>query len=314
MGLRRVDPDDQASPRHGTPRRFGALISSCAILLAVVHMVRPNLRIDAVTLALVVVAIAPWLAPVFKSVELPGGWKFEYQEIQRQVGEVRRQIEHVERLLISGDVSPALENRLNQAVDEFSAYLRAVHPMMDVPPPVVVMRRGLDNARYDTELNQIQLDPDFAVDDYAIMREYAHHVLLRAGEALSALEFGLADYFIASFTGNPVLGTELARALRRRPGFERGFVRNLDNQSRLDPAQDLGPHAEGEIWGAAFWQLRDILPTPGLADRVLATAWFERPDDTAPAAGYPAAVIRQLEDASRPAAQEVFERRGLSTT
>jgi len=312
MEPRRADPDEQASPRRETPRWLAALITSCAALLAVVHAVRPDLRIDAVTLALLVVAIAPWLAPVFKSVELPGGWKFEYQEVQRQVSEVRRQIEHVERLLIAGDVSPALENRLNQAVGKFSAYLRAVHPAMDVPPPPVVMRRGLGNAWYDSDLNQIQIDSDFAVDDYVIMREYAHHVLLRVGEVLSALEFGLADYFVASFTGNPVLGAELAGALPRR--FERGFLRNLDNERRLDPAQDSGPHAESEIWGAAFWQLRDMLPTPGLADRVLAAAWFERPHDATPAASYPAAVIQQLDDALRPAARAAFERRGLPTT
>lgn len=41
--------------------------------VAVAHAVRPNLAIDAVTLFALIVAVIPWLQPLFKSVELPGG-------------------------------------------------------------------------------------------------------------------------------------------------------------------------------------------------------------------------------------------------
>ena len=38
---------------------------------------------DAITLALLAIAIVPWLAPIFKSLEFPGGLKVEFQELQK---------------------------------------------------------------------------------------------------------------------------------------------------------------------------------------------------------------------------------------
>ena len=59
------------------------VVTLCAIVLAIVHLIWPNIAIDAITLALVAIAILPWLAPLFKSLELPGGWKVEFQELQK---------------------------------------------------------------------------------------------------------------------------------------------------------------------------------------------------------------------------------------
>ena len=56
-------------------------ISIVAVVVAILHLVFPNLAIDAITLTLVVLAVVPWLAPLFKSLELPGGWKLEFQEL-----------------------------------------------------------------------------------------------------------------------------------------------------------------------------------------------------------------------------------------
>ncbi|QJR13584.1 hypothetical protein [Usitatibacter palustris] len=54
-----------------------------ALALAIVHVIFPSLAIDGITLALVAIAIVPWLAPLLKSLELPGGWKVEFQELQK---------------------------------------------------------------------------------------------------------------------------------------------------------------------------------------------------------------------------------------
>ena len=40
-------------------------------------------QVDAVTLTLLVIALLPWLAPIVKSVELPGGVKIELQELDQ---------------------------------------------------------------------------------------------------------------------------------------------------------------------------------------------------------------------------------------
>lgn len=59
------------------------LITIFAIVGIAVHILWPNLAIDAITLTLLVVSIIPWLAPLFKSLELPGGWKIEFQDLQK---------------------------------------------------------------------------------------------------------------------------------------------------------------------------------------------------------------------------------------
>lgn len=51
-------------------------------LLIAAHVLWPKLMIDGITLGLLFLAISPWLAPLFKSVELPGGMKLEFREFQ----------------------------------------------------------------------------------------------------------------------------------------------------------------------------------------------------------------------------------------
>ena len=60
--------------------QFG--VSAAALLVAAAHLIWPQLAIDVVTLALFVIAIVPWLAPLFRSLEFPGGVKVEFQDLQ----------------------------------------------------------------------------------------------------------------------------------------------------------------------------------------------------------------------------------------
>lgn len=63
----------------------------------------PELRIDGVIAGLVIIAIIPWVAPLFKSLELPGGLKFEFQDLEKVSKEAR------ELGLISDDTQPQKE-------------------------------------------------------------------------------------------------------------------------------------------------------------------------------------------------------------
>jgi len=64
-------------------RSLQIVISATALLIAIIHIIKPDLKIDAITLVLIGFAIIPWLAPLIKSIELPGGWKIEYQDLER---------------------------------------------------------------------------------------------------------------------------------------------------------------------------------------------------------------------------------------
>ena len=56
------------------------VISIIAIAVALIHVIFPTLKIDSITLTLMTLAALPWLAPLFKSIELPGGVKLELSE------------------------------------------------------------------------------------------------------------------------------------------------------------------------------------------------------------------------------------------
>ena len=62
--------------------RLRSWVTLGALTVALLHVVFPRLAIDAVALVLIVVAVVPWLAPLFKSVQIPGGWKVEFQDLQ----------------------------------------------------------------------------------------------------------------------------------------------------------------------------------------------------------------------------------------
>lgn len=58
------------------------LITAGALFVALLHSIFPDIRIDSSTVALIVIAVIPWLGVLFRSLELPGGLKIEYQEIK----------------------------------------------------------------------------------------------------------------------------------------------------------------------------------------------------------------------------------------
>jgi hypothetical protein len=58
------------------------LLTSGALLLALLHLIVPNLSIDGITVALLAIAIIPWLGTLFRAVELPGGFKVEYRDLK----------------------------------------------------------------------------------------------------------------------------------------------------------------------------------------------------------------------------------------
>jgi len=64
-------------------RRTQIFITIVALIVASVHVIWPAITIDGVTVILLVVALLPWLIPLLKSLEFPGGWKVEFQELEK---------------------------------------------------------------------------------------------------------------------------------------------------------------------------------------------------------------------------------------
>jgi hypothetical protein len=63
-------------------RKIQSTITLGALLLALAHLIWPSLTIDGITLSLIVIAIIPWLAPLLKSLKLPGGVEVEFKDLE----------------------------------------------------------------------------------------------------------------------------------------------------------------------------------------------------------------------------------------
>lgn len=57
------------------------VITLAASGIAILHSWFPSITIDAITVTLVGIAVLPWLGPLFKSIEIPGGVKVEFNEL-----------------------------------------------------------------------------------------------------------------------------------------------------------------------------------------------------------------------------------------
>lgn len=65
-------------------------ISVSALIIGIIHLLYPQIAIDGVTITLFVIVVIPWLSPLFKSLELPGGLKVEFQELLKVGQDIKK--------------------------------------------------------------------------------------------------------------------------------------------------------------------------------------------------------------------------------
>ena len=86
-------------------KRLKLIISIVATLIAVAHLIFPKVSIDIITVVLIAIAIIPWLETLFKSVELPGGVKLEFKELEKIEKEAKKI-----GLISTEELTPKVEN------------------------------------------------------------------------------------------------------------------------------------------------------------------------------------------------------------
>lgn len=74
------------------------LITFTALALGAAHTLVPGVTIDTASLALIAIALVPWLSDLLKKMELPGGVKIEFRDLE----------ETAERAKLAGLVSESL--------------------------------------------------------------------------------------------------------------------------------------------------------------------------------------------------------------
>lgn len=70
---------------------LGVAITGGAVALGVVHVIWPHLKIDSVTVVMVVIALVPWIGGIVQNIELPGGFKVGLREAQQAAAKAQTQ-------------------------------------------------------------------------------------------------------------------------------------------------------------------------------------------------------------------------------
>lgn len=71
-------------------KKTQVFISLMALTFGLMHLIFPDVKIDGIFITLLIVGVLPWLEPLFKSVELPGGLKIEYQDLKKIEDEAKK--------------------------------------------------------------------------------------------------------------------------------------------------------------------------------------------------------------------------------
>ncbi len=180
----------------------------------------------------------------------------------------------------SNALSAALKTQLESALKGFQAYMTHLGFPATLPPVSVDIRPGttFDNgdwvARGDVSTSSIIVASAFASDTMVVLRQLAHQYLFIAKDQTPeyrAIESGLATYFPCSSLENPVMGDKAS--LEGQAIYRPEDLRNKRQFSEVHLSDEASVQNDGsEIWGGAFWQLRELLGKDK-ADRLLADTW-----------------------------------------
>ncbi len=334
-----VPSGEQPPAARSGPTGLSVAISVAAVALAAAHLIWPRAKVDSVTVVLLVIALLPWLGVIFESIRMPGGWQFDYRKqllrvetrtelVQARTDELQSQLHAVEaRMFQITGVSASQELSLDRALREYADHLVALDlslerddlPLIEVDPELSPERPP---GYYTVARNRIVLPPDALGDVTPALRQYTHAVLAAnidlakvasLGEAewgmphpMGHLEDGLADYFVASYRDDPVLGRPTA--LRRG----RPYFRKLSERADFDTLSDEPPSwlipAENP-WGSLFWAIRSMLGQER-TDRLLAGGWVSTTIDKEYDRSFLTRLLEQTPESDRATVEALLRQRG----
>jgi hypothetical protein len=69
-----------SAPEKRPSKLIQITITALALGLIVLHLARPNLKIDSITISLLVIAALPWIYSIIESAKFPGGWEIKLRD------------------------------------------------------------------------------------------------------------------------------------------------------------------------------------------------------------------------------------------
>jgi hypothetical protein len=224
----------------------------------------------------------------------------------------------------SSSLTSDLKGELESSLTSFRSYIGKLGFSIEARPISVEIGPGATYkgmvAFWDPDTASIVVASAFVRDKVSVLRQLAHSSLdtgtIQSPE-YSAIESGLATYFPCSFLNHPKVADQASAA-----GQEVFPPQNLLNSRRFSEIQ-LEQFASvqndgSEIWGAAFWELRELLGQAD-ADRLLAKTWQHFGPRGSQTASFYASFVDSLVENSKgirdgsqmEAVRAIFVRRGI---
>jgi hypothetical protein len=170
------------------------LVTVGAIAVLALRIFLPTLRIDAVSLGLIGVALLPWLSPLIKSAKLPGGLEIEFQDVKNAAEKITAG-EATTLLVAPSSPTPTYLDIAEQDPNlalvalriEIEKRLQRLAELADIPRSrsLTTLTRGLEERRI--------LHPDSAGglrDLISLGNQAAHGAPVGPEVAYSAVEYG----------------------------------------------------------------------------------------------------------------------------
>jgi hypothetical protein len=226
----------------------------------------------------------------------------------------------------SSSLTSELKTELESSLASFRSYMGKLGFSIEARPISVeivpgVIYKGFA-AAFFPDTASIVVTSAFARDKVSVLRQLAHSSLLtgtiQSPEYL-AIESGLATYFPCSFLNHPKVADQASAA-----GQDVFPPQNLLNSRRFSEIQleeVASVQNDGsEIWGAAFWELRELLGQQD-SDRLLAKTWQDFGPRDSQTTSFYAKFFDSLVESSKgirdgsqvEAVRAIFVRRGIDS-
>ena len=226
----------------------------------------------------------------------------------------------------SSTLTPELKTELESSLTSFRSYMGKLGFSVGARPVSVEIAPGVDYkgfvASWNPDTASIVVASAFARDKVSVLRQLAHQSLhtrsIQSPEYL-AIELGLATYFPCSFLNHPKLGDQAS--VEGQKVFRPQDLLNSRRFSEIQLEQFVSMQNDGsEIWGAAFWQIRELLGQED-ADRLLAKTWQAFGPRDSQTASFYASFVESLVENSKgvgdgsqvEAVRAIFVRRGINS-
>jgi hypothetical protein len=144
------------------------IVSVVAALVAALHLAKPELKIDSITMVALVICAIPWTQPLIKSIELLGV-KLELQELRDKVAEATGAAQSASRqagLALASSTAPEpplTHDALPPKVDQVESLAQEYNRLRDGPSGPArtaamtdVVRRMIDVARHTQVFNSVE--------------------------------------------------------------------------------------------------------------------------------------------------------------